>query len=101
MIANNVLDARIAARDGAAGAVTGNYTTAAAAFFVAPSIGICISRPASSAVLDKVAAPLAAAGADWDGQLRPPGATDLGADEYMPPGTTPPAVPRNLRIIRQ
>jgi hypothetical protein len=69
LIANNVTDAPIVARDGATGVVTGNYTTASA---------------------------IPAAGPDFDGEIRPTGATDIGADEYVPGGA--PHAPQNLRI---
>ena len=100
VIANNVLDGRIATRDGATGAVSGNYTTASAAMFVAPASGDLHLKPTATVVIDKVAAPLANAGLDWDGQPRPAGITDLGADEYGATGGTVPPAPQNLRIIR-
>jgi hypothetical protein len=50
--------------------------------------------------LNQVATPPAAAGVDWDGQSRPAGSTDLGADEYAATSTLPnPSA--NLRIIRE
>ena len=99
VIANNVLDGSVTARDGAAGSVSGNYTNAAAALFVNPAAGDLHLKPTATILLNKIATPPSAAGADWDGQLRPAGSTDIGADEYS--ATTPvPAAPAQLRIIR-
>ncbi len=92
----NAADARIVARDGATGAVTGNYTTATAALFVNPANGDLHLRPTASVLLDQVASPAPAALLDWDGEARPSGATDIGADEHRP--GTPPSAPVNLRI---
>ena len=101
VIANNVLDGNIAARDGATGSVSGNYTTATAALFVNPSAGDLHLKATSTVLLNKVSAPPAAAGVDWDGHARPAGSTDIGADEYSS-GSTPtaPNAPVNLRIVR-
>jgi hypothetical protein len=96
LIANNASDAAIVARDGAVGVVTGNYTTASAALFVNPAAGDLHLRASSAVLRDKIATPIPAAGPDWDGQMRPAGATDIGADEYAPGGMQP---PRNLRIV--
>jgi len=99
VIANNVLDGSVTARDGAAGSVSGNYTSAAAALFVNPAAGDLHLRLTATILLNKVATPPPAAGADWDGQSRPAGSTDIGADEYSAgPSTLSP--PGNLRIIR-
>ena len=101
VIANNVLDGNIAARDGATGSVTGNYTMATAVLFVNPSAGDLHLKATSTVLLNKVASPPAAAGVDWDGQARPTGSTDIGADEYST-GTIPtiPNPPANLRIVK-
>jgi hypothetical protein len=98
LIANNVLDGAIVARDGATGTVTGNYTTATAAFFVNASTGDLHLKSTATALLNKIAAPLAAAGTDWDGQPRPAGSTDIGADEFAPLAV--PTAPENLRIVK-
>ena len=99
VIANNVLDGRIAARDGATGSVTGNYTSSSAALFVNPAAGDLHLKPGAQALLDKIATPLANAGRDWDGHDRPAGsATDIGADEYAGSSSTPPNPPVNLHI---
>jgi hypothetical protein len=95
-IANNVTDAQIVGRDGATGSVTGNYTSASAALFVDPAAGDLHLKETSTMLRDQIATPIPEAGQDWDGQFRPAGATDIGADEYTPrPG---PRAPGNLRI---
>jgi hypothetical protein len=95
-IANNVTDAPILARDGAAGSVTGNYTAASAGLFVNPAAGDLHLKATSTVLRDQIATPIPEAGQDWDGQFRPAGATDIGADQYTPGGG--PAPPQNLRI---
>jgi hypothetical protein len=97
VVANNVTDASIVARDGASGNVSGNYTTATEALFVDPAAGDLHQRATSTALRDRIATPIPAAGPDWDGQARPAGATDIGADEYVPGGALQP--PRNLRVV--
>jgi hypothetical protein len=99
VIANNVLDGSVAARDGATGSVNGNYTNGSAALFVNPAAGDLHLRPTATVLLNQVATPLSAAGADWDGQSRPAGSTDIGADEHAATSTLP-NPPENLRIIR-
>jgi hypothetical protein len=98
VIANNVLDGNIAARDGASGSVSGNYTTATAGLFVNPAAGDLYLKAAAivlmNKLMNKVAAPPAAAGVDWDGHARPAGSTDIGADEYSS-GSTPTAPMRS------
>jgi hypothetical protein len=94
LIANNVTDAAIMARDGATGSASGNYTTASPALFVDPATGDLHLRSTAAVLRDRVATPIPAAGPDWDGQIRPAGATDLGADEYVALGP-----PRGLRIV--
>jgi hypothetical protein len=99
VIANNVLDGSIRARDGATGSVTGNYTTAVASLFVNPTSGDLHLASTAAALINQVATPPDVAGLDWDGQTRPAGATDLGADEAGGASDTPPTAPQNLRII--
>ena len=95
-IANNVTDAQIVGRDGATGSVSGNYTSASAALFVDPAAGDLHLKATSAVLRDQIATPIPEAGQDWDGQFRPAGATDIGADEYTSrPG---PQTPGNLRI---
>jgi hypothetical protein len=100
VIANNVLDGRITARDGATGSVSGNDTTGAAALFVNPPAGDLHLRPGSLALINKIGTPLPNAGRDWDGHVRPAGTTDIGADEYGGSTGTPPRSPQNFHIVR-
>jgi hypothetical protein len=97
VIQNNVLDGNILARDAASAAVTGNYTAATASLFVNPAAGDMHLRPVASVLLDKIAGPPAAAAFDWDGQPRPSGSTDIGADEAA---TLTISTPQNVRIVR-
>ena len=99
VIAHNVLDGRISARDGATGSVGVNFTTATAALFVNPSAGDLHLRPTATVLLNQVTSPIAAAGVDWDGDARPMGATDLGADELTTAETTL-AAPTGLHIVK-
>ena len=98
LIANNLFDAAIQGRDGAASTVSGNYTTATAAFFVNPGSGDLHLKPTASAAIDQ--APLQAnCTTDWDGRTRPVGAAaDTGASEYTL-GETPPDPPRNVHVV--
>jgi hypothetical protein len=100
VIANNVLDGSVTARDGATGSVSGNHTNASAGLFVNPAGGDLHLRPTAAVLLNQVSTPLSAAGVDWDGQARPAGSTDIGADEYFAGTSTPPGPPTNLRIVR-
>jgi hypothetical protein len=94
-IANNLLDGVILARDGATAALSGNVTSASAAWFVNPSAGDLHLAAGATAAIDRVAV-LANAATDWDGQTRPRGAAaDAGADEYGPLVSSP----QNLRIV--
>jgi hypothetical protein len=97
LIANNLFDAAIVARDGAAASLSGNSTSASAALFVNPSTGDLHLKPTASSVIDK--APLQANCVDdWDGFTRPVGAAaDIGADEFA---SAIPGSPTNLRIVR-
>ncbi len=99
LVAYNAADANVAARDGATGTVTGNVTNATTTMFVSPAIGDLHLRPTAAALLDKVSAPLADAGVDWDGESRPAGATDIGADELGGSPPPPPTAPLNFRIV--
>jgi hypothetical protein len=95
VIANNVLDGTIAARNAATGSVAGNFTTAIAAFFANPVLGDLHLTPLAAVLLNQVAAVPANAPVDWDGQPRPAGAADIGADERaILPGTV-----NNVRMI--
>jgi hypothetical protein len=98
VIANNLLDAAIQARDGAAATVAGNSTQASSALFVSAAAGDLHLLPSASVAIDKVAV-RATAAVDWDGQARPIGSSaDIGADEYGTP--TLPSTPLNVRIVR-
>ena len=95
LIANNLLDAAIAARDGAAATVSGNYTTASAGLFVNPAAGDLHLKATASVAIDRALQPDCMT--DWDGSTRPAGAAaDLGADEF---GSAP-TPPTNLRIVQ-
>ena len=96
-IANNLLDGGILARDGAAGTLSGNVTTATPALFVNPSAGdLHLAATAASAIDRGVALPNVST--DWDGQPRPQGgAADAGADERVV--SLPPSPPQNFRIV--
>jgi len=98
VIANNLLDAAIQARDGASATVAGNSAQAASALFVGAAAVDLHLLSSASAAIDKVAV-RANAAVDWDGQPRPIGASaDIGADEYGTP--TLPSTPLNVRIVR-
>jgi hypothetical protein len=98
VIANNVLDGRIQARDGATGSVAGNYTSATSSLFVNAAAGDLHLAAGATVLRDTIASPPASAGPDWDGQPRLPGSTDIGADEAA--STSVPSTPQNLRIVR-
>src|SRR5688572_13915791 len=94
VIANNVLDGNIAARDGATGSVAGNYTNAIGAFFANPVLGDLHLTPLATLLLNQVSAVPTSAPVDWDGHSRPAGSADIGADE----GAALPGAVQNLRI---
>jgi hypothetical protein len=96
VIANNLLDGQVLARNGATGTVTGNYTFASAAHFVDPLAGDLHLRSSATPILNTLTTPLPGALLDWDGNPRPAGATDVGADELT--GGVPSA-PLNLRVV--
>jgi hypothetical protein len=99
LIANNVLDGVIAARDGATGTVHGNFTNATAALFISPTTGDLHLKPSATPLLNQVTAVPANASLDWDGDARPVGAADLGADEYMSGPANIPRPPQNPRVV--
>jgi hypothetical protein len=97
VIANNLTDARIAARDGAQAELYGNFTKAAPEMFAdAPGGDLHLKAPRPEVVkrAEPLRAPLAAADCadDFDGQpRRTDGPGDIGADQ---PGSSPaPAKP--------
>jgi hypothetical protein len=98
VIANNVLDGSIAARDGATGSVAGNYTNATGTLFANPASGDLHLRPTAAVLLNQLAIVPTNAALDWDGQPRAVGTTDIGADEYVE-NAMPPSAPTNLRVI--
>jgi hypothetical protein len=65
--------------------------------FVDPASGNLHLGATATAALNKIAAPPTAALTDWDGDSRPSGATDVGADELVP--LAPPPVPQGLRVV--
>jgi hypothetical protein len=99
VIANNLLDGIIQARDGATASVSGNVTTASAALFVNPASGDLHLKASATSVMNKITTVPAGAQVDWDGQARPNGATDVGADEFAA-STPAPSAPTNVRIVK-
>ncbi len=98
LIENNLTNKLIAARDGATGTVTNNYTTATIDMFTAPTSGDLHLLPTATAVIDH-AIPLPDVPLDWDGTPRAMGGVpDIGADEYTGT-TTRPSPPKNIRIV--
>jgi hypothetical protein len=81
VIANNLTDAAIVERDGAASAaVSGNVTSATAGMFAdAASGNLHLVATAARAIGRGVDLP--GAESDWDGEPRPANAPDVGADE--------------------
>ena len=98
-ILNNVLDGVIAARDGATATVAGNYANATGALFVNAAAGDLHLLPTATAVLNKVTTVPVNAATDWDGDTRPNGAADIGADEYQSGSSAFPDVPKNVRVV--
>ncbi len=90
VIADNLCDQAIAARQGASATVQDNDTAATSDLFVNPLGGDLRLLPSATRVMGK-AQPDAAVTTDWDGQSRPAGAArDVGAWEHQP-GAPPPA----------
>ena len=85
VIANNLVDATILAREDASARVMGNVVNAAAPMFVSPADGDLHLRVTASQAIDRgVAGP--SVDVDWDGDARPAGsAPDVGADEVLAP----------------
>jgi hypothetical protein len=100
LVANNLVDGQIRARDGATGSVAGNYTSATASMFVDPASGDLHLRSTATAAIDR-AVTTGTVDKDFDGQSRS-GSKDIGADEFGGGSPTVPApgAPTNLRIIR-
>jgi len=98
VIANNLLDGAVLARDGAHATVAGNVITASAALFVSAYTGDLHLKPGASIAIDRASLE-AGCPTDWDGDARPQGAAaDVGADEYR--AGVPPSAPQRVRIVR-
>lgn len=83
-IVNNLTDAAIRSRDGAAATVLGNVTTVKPSLFVNPEASDLHLVPWATAAIDK-GVPTPDVSVDWDGDARPSGsAPDVGADEFVP-----------------
>jgi regulation of enolase protein 1 (concanavalin A-like superfamily) len=83
IIANNLTDADVWARDGAKGSASNNYLEATATMFVDVASGDLHLMPGATAVMGRVPT-LPDALQDHDGETRPQGAAaDYGADEYQ------------------
>jgi hypothetical protein len=82
-IRNNLADATVRSRDGAAYTASGNYTSATPSMFVNPGIGDLhlLSNSATQANVIGKATLLANVSTDYDGVQRH-SPTDIGADEY-------------------
>jgi hypothetical protein len=81
---NNLADAPITFRDGAAATQTGNLLSATASMFHDPTAADLHLLPSATAAIDQAPA-LSAVTDDFDGDTRPMGAGyDIGADEFHP-----------------
>ncbi len=90
VIANNLLDGAVQARDGASGAVSNNVTTASRLLFVNAPLGDLHLTAAAAPGIAKVPF-LPDASTDFDADARPQGSVaDVGADEYR---SSPAVVP--------
>jgi hypothetical protein len=99
LIANNLINKAITAREGATATVTGNYTSATASMFVNAAEGNLHLVPTATAAIDR-ASVMPEITVDWDDQPRSAGGMpDLGADEFVA-GAQRPATPKNVRIIK-
>jgi len=93
---NNLADAPVHLRDSAAATVSGNLQTATPGLFNNPSAGDLHLLSSATNAIDKASA-LASVTNDFDGELRPKGATnDIGADEFT---TNAPPVINSIRVI--
>ncbi len=94
LIANNLSNRSIAARDGGTGTLGNNVTSATAALFTARAVGNLHLPSALAGIVDSGRA-ITGLTDDFDGQARPSGAgIDIGADEF---GLRP-SPPSNLRV---
>jgi len=88
LVANNLLDGTIWARDGATGEEITNFTGATAALFADIASGDLHLAATAVGAIDR-GTTIQAAFADIDGQTRPSGlAYDIGADEFEPGSPT-------------
>jgi len=98
VIVNNLLDGNVQARDGATGTLQNNIT-ASSGLFVNPTAGDLHLRSTATSAIDRGISS-SDAPTDWDGDSRTAVALrDIGADEYVGTGSTPPAAPTNLRVV--
>lgn len=96
LIANNLTNKPIMARDGASGTVTTNVTSAAASWFVDAGSGNLRLASTQTLVVDK-GQTISGLTNDLDGESRPQGGgVDIGADEFSAIKT--PRAPTNLTI---
>jgi hypothetical protein len=88
LIANNLIDATIWAREGATATLASNVLNASPDMFVNVSAGdLHLTSSAQAAIDQGIAVPDLVN--DWDGDSRPMGAAfDIGADEYVAPVVT-------------
>jgi hypothetical protein len=86
LIANNLANRAITAREGATATVVGNYVEATPEMFVSPASGdLHLVSTATAAINRASPAPDARVEDDWNGTPRSAGgAPDVGADEYLP-----------------
>jgi hypothetical protein len=97
LIANNLMNKAITAREGASAVVTGNITNASLNLYVNAPAGDMHLLSSATVAIDK-GSTLAEVSTDWDALPRPVGAApDLGADEFA--SGSPPAPPQNLRVV--
>ncbi|WP_158289582.1 fibronectin type III domain-containing protein [Paenibacillus flagellatus] len=96
-IRNNLLGAAVKLRDSATATQSNNITGANASWLVDPEHGDYHLHPFFGTGARDVGAALPEVPTDMDGQTRPYGsAPDVGADEFVPNETTPPAAVSNL-----
>jgi hypothetical protein len=85
LIANNLTDTGMWARDGATATLAANVSTASPSMFIDATAGDLHLQASATAAIDQ-AIPVAGLADDWDGDARPGGtAVDIGADEYVAP----------------